>query len=198
MDKILKVETSSLVILSTMGPVYLDGTTFKGKDIDRIRGLGVTLITDDSIKSRYEVFEIGMRKTLTELTKKKNLKIVFVIDVPELGIDSGCLPQRKSIEIFGYNLKDQTKLINLKNSNKCFVNKNEYDDRSKKYKNLVYKITNDFPSVYVFDPTKYFCDNKICSGYNKKFGYLYRDFDHLSQNGSKFFAEHFSNWILEQ
>ena len=90
LDAVKKIDKRSIVILSSMGPVYLDGTTFNGKDEARVTGLGVELISNYAITSHYEVFEIGMRETLNELSKNPNLNIIFALDIPELGIDQGC------------------------------------------------------------------------------------------------------------
>lgn len=99
LDRLKKEDPKAIIILASMGPVYLDGVTFKGKDKARTIGLGLELITDKKVKNRYTVFEIGLRQTLDELLKLNNSRTVFAIDIPELGIDNGCSIPSKEIEI---------------------------------------------------------------------------------------------------
>ena len=53
----------------------------------------------------------------------------------------------------------------------------------------VYRVLKDYPNVFAFDPTPYFCNSEICSGYSTEFGYIYRDIDHLSRLGSIYYAD---------
>jgi peptidoglycan/LPS O-acetylase OafA/YrhL len=181
-----RVEKQSVVILSSMGPVYLDGTPFNDKDYARVTGLGVVLVTDKSIKDHYEVFETGMRNTLSELASNSNLIVVFALDVPELGIDYGCQSKNKQISALSFTLTDFVDDTAIKS---CLVSRVEYDERTAEYKELVYRVLKDYPKVFAFDPTPYFCNSEICSGYSTEFGYLYRDVDHLSRPGSIYFAD---------
>ncbi len=184
-DVLNRVDQPSILVISSMGPVYLDGSVFKGKDTARVEGLGVELITDPKVADHYKIFETGMRQTLSELSKNDHLKVIFTIDIPELGIESGCNYPKKEISVFGHKLKD---LLSNPPKSECTVSLKEYNERSGKYKNLIYRTAEDFPSVYLFDPTKYFCGAESCSGYVDEFGYLYHDFDHLSKNGSYYYA----------
>lgn len=40
LDKIIKDDPGAVIILSAMGPLYLDAVPFKGKDVARVTGLG--------------------------------------------------------------------------------------------------------------------------------------------------------------
>lgn len=71
LDEVISQDPNAVVVLSSMGPVYLDGVPFNGKDFARTRGQIVELITNKSIKDPYKVYEIGLRKTLSELTQLK-------------------------------------------------------------------------------------------------------------------------------
>ena len=185
LDALSKVSQPSTVILSSMGPVYLDGKTFNGKDTDRIRGLGVELITDRAVTNHYEVWEIGMRQTLKELSSNPKLKIIFAMDVPELGIDHGCQPSRKKISFRSFEMNDLLSSVSVAN---CKVERARYDERTKAYKALVYDVLDEFPKVYLFDPTPHFCDDDWCHGFLNDFGLLYHDADHLSFAGSLYYA----------
>jgi peptidoglycan/LPS O-acetylase OafA/YrhL len=198
LDEVIALDPDAIVILSTMGPVYIDGTTFKGKDEARVTGLGVELISDKRIKDRYKVFETGMRNTLAELSNLENPRIIFTIDVPELGIDHGCGQEGKVIELFGAEIGDLTGPMYEPKKASCYVNRDEYDERAKHYKALVLEVAREFPTVRVFNPTNSFCDQQRCTGYIEGVGYLYWDFDHLSDIGSQYYAEKFAHWFLEE
>lgn len=192
LDKVSIEDPNAYVILSSMGPVYLDGTPFNGKGAARVTGLGVELITDKSIKDRWKVFEIGLRSTLTELSRLKNSNVIYAIDVPELGIDYGCEKLSKEIDVGPLKLHD---LVEKLPANYCYVSRRAYDERSQRYKNLVRRVLSDFPKVKLFDPTNYFCDRTKCKGFDSKYGFLYRDVDHLSENGSIFDATKLLNFL---
>ena len=185
LDALKDIDEPSVVILSSMGPVNLDGTPFNGKDYARVTGFGVDLITDYTITNHYTVFEIGMRQTLSELLANPHLTTIFALDVPELGIDYGCQSQgqSKALNIFSYKLTDFTRNVPT-----CAVSRVDYDERARRYKELVFRVLEDFPQIHVFDPTEYFCNKDQCNGMSVDFGYLYRDFDHLSTNGSIYYA----------
>ena len=196
LDKLINEDPHAFVLLGSMGPVYLDGTTFKGKGKPRIRGLGVELVTDKSISDRWQIFEFGLNATLSELTSLKHVRVIVVIDVPELGIDFGCGGGGKEISIGSFKLHDFTTASTTLPA-RCSVSRYEYDKRSRNYKNLVYRVVSKYPNVIVFDPTNYFCDSDKCSGFSSEYGYLYRDYDHLSEGGSRYFGEKFYKFLKD-
>jgi peptidoglycan/LPS O-acetylase OafA/YrhL len=189
-DQIINGNPQAVIVLSSMGPVYLDGTTFKGKDPARVTGLGVVLVTDTTISDRYQIFEIGLRQTLSELSTLSNSTVIFALDVPELGIDDGCSRASKEIRVGKFVIRD---LIAFVDQTDCYVLRKEYDLRVASYKELVTDVLADFPDVKLFDPTSFFCDVKVCGGYNSTFGFLYQDVDHLSVAGSRFYAVNLVN-----
>ena len=189
LNEIQKTDPKAIIILSSMGPVYLQGTPFKGKGKDRVKGLGVELITDRNITDRWTIYEVGMRNTLKELSDLTNSRVLFTIDVPELGIDRGC-QKRPSKRILTplFELTDSVSMGPRILTKDCYVSRSDYNQRSVRYKNLVRNIIKDFPNVKLFDPTSTFCDDVRCNGFSDKFSYLYKDIDHLSKSGSLLFA----------
>ena len=155
-----------------MGPVYLEGKPFKGMDPARVEGLGVVLIDQPEITNHWKVFEIGMRNTLEKLTALHNKKVIFVIDIPELGLEPRlCDPAGKTISLFGFNI-----LARAPSTIKCSVSRNDFDKRTAKYHQFVRGVLNDFPSVILFDPTILFCDDEECAG-TLEGQRLYKDID---------------------
>ncbi|MFM8002581.1 MAG: SGNH hydrolase domain-containing protein, partial [Actinomycetota bacterium] len=57
-------------------------------------------------------------------------------------------------------------------------------------------VVAEFPKVILFDPANAFCDAEKCKGYDETFGFLYRDYDHLSESGSRYFAEALINYLV--
>jgi peptidoglycan/LPS O-acetylase OafA/YrhL len=194
LDEVIEKDPNALILLASMGPVYLDGTTFKGKDIARVTGNGVELVTNKDVKDKWKVYEIGLRTTFLELSQLQNAKTVFVIDVPELGIDFGCRFDSKVLRTSYFEIGDLRTTFPTSN---CKVSRQDYDNRADRYKKLVYSVASELPSVLVFDPTEYFCFSDNCIGYRKDIGYIYEDADHLGQSGSNFWAYNFVNWFNE-
>jgi len=184
-------DSYELIILSTMGPVYLDGTVFKVGDVARVTGLGVELVDNKAEKDRWNVFEIGMRNTLIKLTSMKSKKIIYVLDIPELGIEAKkCYAPNKFITIASTRFG----IGNDYSFDGCKQTRLDFNERTNRFHILVKKILADFPNVVLFDPTPLFCDNEWC--YGAKDGYkLYKDEDHLSEFGSEYLAKNLSKII---
>lgn len=195
LDKIIGDDPDAVILISSMGPVYLDGVSFKGRDFSLVAGLGVELITDKSITDRYKVFEMGLRQTLLELSLLTKATIVFALDVPELGIDKGCYKAAKEISVGQFVVGDFVSSVEPKS---CIVLRSEYDERVASYKKLVSSVLSDFPKVRLFDPTNTFCNEMFCKGYDSQYGFLYRDSHHLGGSGSRLYAEALSKFLLNK
>ena len=192
LDLLSQVNSESIVIFSSMGPVYLDAKPFKGKDKARILGQKFELTTNKSIKDRYQIFRESLINTLNEFKSKEKLDIIYSIDVPELGIDRGCGLKKKELNILGYRFTD---LLKVNNPENCYVTLTDYKNRTMKYKSLVKDTVSKFSYVRLFDPSQYFCDDKKCHGFYNDTGYLYKDQDHLSNSGSVFYAKKFAEFL---
>ena len=194
LDNIIAKDPSGYILLSSMVPVYLEGKTFRNKDLKRIKGNEVKLISNLKLDNKWKIFEIGLENTFMELSKLKNTKTIFVIDVPELGISFGCKKKSKIIQTNFFQLKDNVENQVAKN---CSVPRSVYDDRNKEYKRIVQKVSKKFPKIKIYDPTNSFCNTVKCNGYLNNYGYLYHDYDHLSHNGSKYWAINFAKWLID-
>ena len=192
LDGLLKDEAKAIIVLSNMGSVYLDGTPFKVKVDPRTIGLELQLTTDISIKDRYKVFETGLRNTLSELSGLKNSKVIIALDTPELGIEPSCIKSSKKIVLGRFEVKDY---VSSMPPEECNVPIAEFEERQARYRGLVKSIVAEFPKMNLFDPKESFCNQSVCSGLSFKLGYLYRDQDHLSEGGSRYFAEALYDYI---
>jgi hypothetical protein len=184
LERFIDDDAKKTIILSTMGPVYLDNTPFRGKEPERVEGQNVILTNEPGISDRWLIFERGMRDTLARLTSAPGKKVVFVIDVPELGVEERfCDVSGKSVQVFGKRVQ-----VRSPDYDQCRIPRAEFDDRAMRYHQLVHDVVDDFPSVSVLDPTALFCDAEHCYGYEGQ-RRLYRDTDHLSEYGSYLVAQ---------
>lgn len=121
-------------------------------------------------KDQNMIVENGLRRTLDVLTKA-NKEVLIVLDSPHL-------PHTP-------NLCGRFKKIKGKDDNCAY--KKQYFDALKKYTNVVNKVIKDYPQVKTYDLYEPFCDDKICYIADKN-KILYRDLNHLNNNGSRFVA----------
>lgn len=182
LDFLLTEDPEAIIVLGSMGPVYLDGTGFGPIDDARVKGLGVDLITEPELTDRWAVYEAGLRVTFAELSGLQNAQIIFAIDWPELGIANGCNYEPKSIHFGGFALGD----LRDSDPRSCHVARDTYDTRADRYKALVSEVALEYPAIYVFDPTSLFCDVKLCRATDSQYYSWYRDQDHLSDEGSAY------------
>ena len=193
LDELLAASFDGTVILSSMGPVYLTDIPFKGQGRARVRGQGVVLVDNPGVTDRWEIFETGLRNTLAELSQIEDVRVVVALDVPELGIRHGCNRLSKTVDLGFFELERDFGDV----ATYCRITREEYDRRTEEYRNLIFEVTAEFDKARVFDPSEIFCDSDYCYGYLPDWGYLYRDADHLSHNGSLFFASGMASLLNE-
>ncbi len=182
LDYFERADEIETLILSSMGPVYLTGAAFRGKDMARVRGMQINYALDPQIKDRWLIYERALRNTLTRLNRVGK-RIIFVIDIPELGVDPlFCDTEGKTVKFLGTEFR-----IREPNNQQCYVSRHDYEERTRRYRELTKNIISEFPDVSIFDPTDLFCDQLVCRGIHENKA-LYRDADHLSEFGSEFVA----------
>lgn len=117
-----------------------------------------------------------MTATLARLVKSGK-EIIFFIAIPELGFDPAlCLKPR----LFSTVERKQD----------CKILKEDFKKRNADYISTVTSVLKAFPTVKVFEQSKYLCDEKYCHArIDGKM--IYRDDDHLSYEGSRFMSEKF-------
>ena len=175
LDSVIAESHVKVVILASMGPVYLTGESFRGLDWARVTDDALVLTDQPEISDRWTVFELGMRSTFHEL-RRAGKSVVFVVDVPELGIE----PQ----------------FCDLSKPATCQNSRIEIDSRIGEYRRLVRDVLKDFANVTLFDPTEMFCDETLCHGIRDGQA-LYQDIDHLSEFGSSFIAAQLGPVVLQ-
>ncbi|MGV0953924.1 MAG: acyltransferase family protein [Fluviibacter sp.] len=162
---------ASTVILAGKYANYFNEFDFASKDSTVMQFRNSK---NPSITSSATVFEIGMRESIKLLKEKK---VVFVLDIPELGFDpKNCLDIRP------------LRLTRTSIKSPCAIPRTEFESYTKPYRDLVTAVAKDFPNVTVFDAAAPFCDDEWCWAM-KDGQMLYRDDHHLSVDGSKFLAK---------
>ncbi|KTD36732.1 O-antigen acetylase [Legionella nautarum] len=120
----------------------------------------------------------ALRNTL-QLLIKKHKRVIISYDVPELLHPiNECLDSRP-LYIHAHTIKN------------CNMPRKMVDQRQAPLRQLFAKILKEFPQVETFDPLNYFCDQKWCYAFKNGLP-LYYDDDHLSVEGSRFYAASFA------
>lgn len=162
------------VVLLSRGPIYLTRKGFG--EIEANTNVLIANKNRPEIKDQSQVFDIGLRNTLTRM-QQADKKVVFVLDVPELGFDPKTCVDSRPLRLFNKATKTP-----------CAVSRAEFEARNKPYRELVTRVAKDYPNVTLFDAAAPFCDDTWCWAI-KDGQMLYRDDDHLSVEGSKFLAQ---------
>lgn len=172
-----KYDNIKTVVIAFRGPLYIKGTGFGDAEANHY----IRRKNSIDLGNYAEIFEQSMRKTL-KILLEKNKKIVFVIDIPELGFDPKSCIDGKSLKFLSRVRKP------------CALPRTEYAERSKEYREIVLSVTKDFPSVVVFDAAAQLCDKQYCWAI-KDGKMLYRDYDHLSLQGSRYIARELEKFL---
>ena len=161
------------VVLSTRGPFYFSGTAFgvEAQDPSRNNWKIEPVRGDDGGATNRERFLRGYSRMISSL-EEYGKTVTFVIDVPELGIETRtCIPGRP------FTLAPPT-------VSPCTVLKTLVVQREEEYRKIVKSLAADHPKLKVFDPLPLFCDDTLCHGRDDAH-LLYRDTNHLTVHGSQ-------------
>ncbi|MEM8492020.1 MAG: acyltransferase family protein [Pseudomonadota bacterium] len=184
LDTIINDPKMTLVIMSSMGPVYLDNTSFQGQGADRVVRQNVIDMDDPDQKDRYLVFESGFTRTVEELLEAGK-QVVFFSDIPELGIQYGaCLTKSGNYRWRPFGPRVEGEVVD---TDGCKYERTIFEARTAKFRALLRQLSKKHPQVVFVDPTDAFCDPQFCFGFNEA-TLIYRDYDHLNEHGSKLAA----------
>ena len=111
--------------------------------------------------------------------------MIFVVDPPEFYFD----PKECVIARPYY-------LPNHEFRSPCAVTREEFDEHSKNFHQIVAEARVDFPAVKFIDAYQYFCDEKYCHAIVEG-ELLYSDNNHLNQAGQRYFAKKAAQKFLE-
>ena len=155
--------TITTVILATMGPAYFSGETFRGAPI---KNFGI-FQNDKFVPDQEAAFVDGYSDLVSRLLRVGK-KIVFFIDVPEIGFDPAlCAPRA----------------LSLVDKDGCALSRHDVDERQRRYRALVTEIARRNPALKIFDSLPAFCDHQSCRWISNGRS-LYFDVHHLTAAGS--------------
>lgn len=183
-DALIKLDSIKYIVLNSRGPMHLEGSGF-GIELD---GMGDWILEEkDSnkiVNNKYDVF-IEEYSSIIQLIHNAGKKVVFAIDIPELGIDpNSCISRPASFN-------------HSPNIGKCFVSREVHEKRNYNYYKMVAELKSKFPFLIVFDPRDAFCDKDKCYGIlNNKL--LYSDDDHLNVVGADILGKKLKEFLDKQ
>jgi hypothetical protein len=156
------------VVLSFKGAVYVTG---RGWDIDDLvfRAAGTALPPEESMRD-------ALQRTVEQMIAHQK-EVWLILQVPEMRFNlAQCFPRPFSFE----------KRIRTP----CAVGRNDVVARQAGFRRAVQQVQQQIPSLRVFDPLPYLCDNQWCYAVVGS-ELLYVDDNHLSREGSLFFTDKF-------
>jgi len=172
MSLVREISSIKTVVLLTRGPLYFSGL---GYGIEGKSELKISAITPAHTDRPETMFATGYAQLAASLLAAGK-KVVFVIDVPELGKDPrACLPPRPFHH--AQTLDDN-----------CRIKKEDVLARQAVYRHAIASVKKANPALTLFDGMDRFCDSTFC--YGKSDGkILYWDDNHPSISGSKLLLE---------
>jgi peptidoglycan/LPS O-acetylase OafA/YrhL len=183
LNKILEHHRSlEHIILLSRGPLYISGKGFGIEEEDpNMSGWLIKPLTGEQNKNNNKENYVEGYVELINFLISLGKKVIFAVDIPELGIDpKSCI--KRAINPTNKNIHN------------CLIDKKEVDARQKEYRELIAEIQKRCPSLLVYDPTPAFCDELYC--YGKKGDIIYyNDDDHLNVAGAQILYNHFMKWL---
>ncbi len=150
------------------------GTGVNGLENGRTRYV-ISHPVEGGISYGLDAFEAGLRAMIAEVSKSGK-RLIIILDNPELDFPpAACLSQRP---------------FNLFQRHDCSIPRSAVEKRQQPYRAVVVKMTAENPALSTFDPMSVLCDaNRCFAMVGDKL--LYRDDNHLSQDGSLHLADHY-------
>lgn len=179
------------VILASSAPLYL----FSDLNHYESQRYQLEYLTHPDITSPYKVWEAALRDTLSRL-QAKGKRIIVVLDNPELMIyyrspteEGGAFAPQSCVDTRPLRITDQV----LKQP--CAVSRKDFDKNFKYYRDLMFSVLKDYPTVKVVDVAATLCDEKWCWIMKDDGNMLYHDSGHLSLEGSRLVAAEFAKLL---
>jgi hypothetical protein len=157
----------SHVLMVSRGPLIITGMGFgpaeSGKNLAQISARD----DDDRRETPERLFQRGLENTFLRL-KARGIRVSYLLQVPELGV-----PARNCL----------SRPLTSTPQEGCKVPYVVYQERMRRYRELVLEVKARHEDLIVIDPEPLFCNQKACNGFiDGKL--LYLDDDHLSLSGS--------------
>jgi hypothetical protein len=176
------VDSIDTVLLVSRGPLYFSGRGFGMEETDpRWSGWTIAPVTPGAPMSSQQAFVAGyveVSKRLLALGKK----VVFVIDVPEFGINPEVCIANRPVAFRNRSLPS------------CVLSRAVVDVRQKEYRELIGQIQAQAPGLRVYDTRAVFCGAAACASKDDRQVYFY-DNNHVNLSGSAKLLDGLSAWL---
>lgn len=178
--EIIKESNVRVVALAALGPLYFSDHGFSPEHAsinDKNPDYRLVLGEKNDVSKKLETYKAGLDAAISEITKQGK-KVVLIKDVPEFKAHpKACLSRPFKTNVVS-----------------CDVARQEYNDRTKVYDQVLAEAKAKNPNVYIFDSTKPFCDSVRCASADKDH-IFYRDGHHLSEAGSRIVSKNLAAFI---
>jgi peptidoglycan/LPS O-acetylase OafA/YrhL len=179
------LESIRTVVLVSRGPLYFSGRGFGMEESDvRWRGWTVEPVKPAAPMSSQQAFVEGY----VEVSKRflaLGQKVVFVIDVPEFGINPEVCIANRPVAFRNQSLPS------------CVLSRAVVDARQKEYRQLVAQIQAQVPGLLVYDTRDVFCNEVSCASKDSSEVYFY-DNNHVNLSGSAKLLGGLGVWLARQ
>jgi peptidoglycan/LPS O-acetylase OafA/YrhL len=180
-----KVGSITTVVMVSRGPLYFSGHGFGMEEFDaRWSGWTVEPLGAKPPMSSQQAFVEGyveVSKRVLALGKQP----VFVIDVPEFGINPEVCIANRPLAFRNQSLPS------------CVLSRAVVDARQKEYRQLVAQIQARVPGLLVYDTLGVFCNGVSCASKDGGHVYFY-DNNHVNLSGSARLLQGLSEWLASQ
>lgn len=154
------------VYLSSMGPMYL---------LENSPRYRMASLDNPELNSHKAIFAAGLRASVERLIKAgKN--VVVVVDWPGLSYQP-----KECLDLRPFRLTKYQQ-------HPCTMPREHYEKKSKEYRQILFSLAEEFPSLLYWNTVPVFCGKKVCHAMHEG-RILYRDPGHLSIWGSQYLGE---------
>ncbi|WNB75693.1 acyltransferase family protein [Methylomonas koyamae] len=171
------------VVFATRGAMYVDGSGYG--DVEKKNTYRIIKDPNDLLPENYNRFISGYVASINEILKFGK-QVIFVEDVPEIGVEARSCVEDRPIKITDKERPD------------CIVPRKSFDQRNTNYRHAVGSINAATENrIKIFPAYEYLCDESSCgAGLEDGVSYFYDD-DHLSLRGSHYIFGKFSEWLAK-
>ena len=179
------VDSIETVLLVSRGPLYFSGRGFGMEESEaRWSGWTVEPVRPAAPMSSQQAFVAGYVEVSQQLLALGK-KVVFVIDVPEFGINPEVCIANRPVAFRNQSLPS------------CVLSRAVVDARQKEYRELIGQIQAQVPRLLVYDTRGMFCDEVSCASKDDKHVYFY-DNNHVNLSGSAKLLDGLSAYLARQ
>lgn len=164
------------VVLVSRGPLYFSGKGFGMEESDprfsgwSIEALPAAAQAAGSSLTNQQAFVKGYVEVASQFIALGK-KVVFVIDVPEFGINPEKCIANRPVAFRNQSLPS------------CILDRSVVDQRQQQYRELAAQISAQLPSLLIYDTLPAFCSGASCASKDAHHVYFY-DNNHVNLSGS--------------